>query len=127
MENMREVRKIADRYGIPVVVDAARFAENAYFIKVREKGYESKTIREIVSEMFSYADAMTMSSKKDAIVNMGGFIAMRDPNLYAQASVLNILFEGYLTMEECQQGHDAMAQGLMRERNSDTSIPGSNR
>ncbi|MCF8309331.1 MAG: tryptophanase, partial [Bacteroidales bacterium] len=70
LKNMREVRKLADKYGVKIVYDSARFAENAYFIKLREEGYGDKSIREIVSEMFSYADAMTMSSKKDAIVNM---------------------------------------------------------
>ncbi|MCX6252516.1 MAG: tryptophanase [Bacteroidetes bacterium] len=97
MENLRSVRKLADRYHKLIVFDSARFAENAYFIKIREKGYETKTIREIAREMFSYADAMTMSCKKDAIVNMGGFIGMRDPLLFEQASVFNIMFEGYIT------------------------------
>ena len=82
MENMKGVRALADEYGIPVCYDSARFAENAYFIKLREGGYQDKTIKEIVSEMFSYADMATMSSKKDAIVNMGGFIAMRDEKLW---------------------------------------------
>jgi tryptophanase len=70
MQNLREVRRLADQYKKMVVFDSARFAENAYFIKVREEGYRNKTIREIVKEMFSYADAMTMSSKKDGIVNL---------------------------------------------------------
>ncbi len=65
---MKEVKAVADRYGIPIVYDAARFAENAYFVKTREEGYQDKSIREIVREMFSIADAMTMSSKKDAIL-----------------------------------------------------------
>jgi tryptophanase len=113
MENLREVRKAADRYGIKVVFDSARFAENAYFIKTREKGYSSKTIREIVLEMFSYADAMTMSSKKDAIVNMGGFIGFREEELFRQASAFNIIFEGFITYGG-MSGRDmnALAQGL---------------
>jgi tryptophanase len=113
MENIREVRKLADRYGIKLVFDSARFAENAYFIKLREKGYEHKTIKEIVLEMYSYADVMTMSSKKDAIVNMGGFVAMRDAELFHQASVFNIMFEGYITYGG-MSGRDmnALAQGL---------------
>lgn len=113
MENMRAVRKLADKYGIMTVYDSARFAENAYFIKVREEGYADKTIREIVLEMFSYADAMTMSSKKDAIVNMGGFIAMRDKALFEQASVFNIMYEGYITYGG-MSGRDmnALSQGL---------------
>ncbi len=97
MQNLREVKQMAEKYGKMVIYDSARFAENAYFIKLREKGYENKTIKEIIKEMFSYADAMTMSSKKDAIVNMGGFIAMRDEELFRSASVYNIMFEGYVT------------------------------
>ncbi len=114
MENIREVAALSKKYGIPVVFDAARFAENAYFIKVREKGYEQHDIRDIVREMFSYGDAATMSSKKDAIVNMGGFIAMRDKALYDKASVYNIMFEGFVTYGG-MAGRDmgALAQGLM--------------
>jgi len=113
MENMRSVKTLAKKYGKMVIYDSARFAENAYFIKMREKGYENKTIKEIVSEMFSYADAMTMSSKKDAIVNMGGFIAMRNSELFRKASVFNIMFEGYITYGG-MSGRDmnALAQGL---------------
>lgn len=113
MQNIREVSTLAKKYGIPVIFDSARFAENAYFIKIREEGYADKSIREIVLEMFSYADAMTMSSKKDAIVNMGGFIAMRDEELFRQASMFNIMFEGYVTYGG-MSGRDmnALAQGL---------------
>ncbi|MDD3743614.1 MAG: tryptophanase [Lentimicrobiaceae bacterium] len=112
IENMRQVRQLADKYGIRVIYDSARFAENAYFIKIREKGYADKTIQEIVLEMFSYADAMTMSSKKDAIVNMGGFIAMREKELFDKASMFNIMFEGYITYGG-MSGRDmnALAQG----------------
>jgi tryptophanase len=113
MENLRGVRQLADKYGIMVVYDSARFAENAYFIKTREAGYENKGIREIVLEMFSYADAMTMSSKKDAIVNMGGFIGLRDKDLFDKASVFNIMYEGYITYGG-MSGRDmnALSQGL---------------
>jgi len=113
MQNIREVREIADKYGVKLIFDSARFAENAYFIKIREEGYKNKTIKEIVLEMYSYADAMTMSSKKDAIVNMGGFIAMKDENLFKEASVFNILYEGYITYGG-MSGRDmnALAQGL---------------
>ena len=97
MDNLKSVYHLAQKYGIPVIFDSARFAENAYFIKKREKGYENHSIREIVREMFSYADGMTMSSKKDAIVNMGGFIAMNSKELFQKASVFNIMFEGYIT------------------------------
>lgn len=114
LENIREVSELSKKYGIPVFFDAARFAENAFFIKTREKGYESHTIREIVGEMFSFAEGATMSSKKDAIVNMGGFIALRDQSLYDKASVFNVMFEGYNTYGG-MAGRDmgALAQGLM--------------
>ena len=113
MENLRGVRALADKYGVQVIFDSARFAENAYFIKIREKGYENKTIREIVAEMFKYADGMTMSSKKDAIVNMGGFIGLRSKELFNQASTFNIMFEGFITYGG-MSGRDmnALAQGL---------------
>ena len=113
MENMKEVKKVADKYGIPVFFDSARFAENAYFIKKREKGYGDKSIREIVKEMFSYADGMTMSSKKDAIVNMGGFIGFRHKEHFEKATMFNILFEGFINYGG-MSGRDmnALAQGL---------------
>lgn len=113
MENLRQTYRLAQQYGIPVIFDSARFAENAYFIKQREPGYENLSIREIVLEMFSFADGMTMSSKKDAIVNMGGFIALRDEDLFRKASVFNIIFEGYITYGG-MSGRDmnALAQGL---------------
>ena len=113
MENLKGVRQLADKYGVMVLFDSARFAENAYFIKTREAGYEHRSIREIVLEMFSYADAMTMSSKKDAIVNMGGFIGLRSHELFEKASVFNIMFEGYVTYGG-MSGRDmnALAQGL---------------
>jgi len=113
MQNMKKVSKVAKKYGIPVYYDSARFAENAYFIKKREKGYSDKSIREIVKEMFSYADGMTMSSKKDAIVNMGGFLGLRQKEIFDRASVFNILYEGFNTYGG-MSGRDmnALAQGL---------------
>jgi tryptophanase len=113
MQNIKDIKKVADKFKIPIVIDAARFAENAYFIKTRETAYKNKSIREIVKEMFSYADAMTMSSKKDAIVNIGGFIAMKDNELWKKASVFNIMFEGFVTYGG-MAGRDmnALAQGL---------------
>lgn len=113
MENMKAVKHLADKYSVPVCYDSARFAENAYFIKIREEGYSEKTIKEIVLEMYSYADMATMSSKKDAIVNMGGFIGMRDKGLWKKASTFNIMFEGYVTYGG-MSGRDmnALAQGL---------------
>ncbi len=97
MKNLREVHKLSTKYGIKVVFDSARFAENAWFIQQREEEYQDKSIKQIVAEMYSYADAMTMSSKKDGIVNIGGFMAMRNEDLYKQASVFNIMFEGFNT------------------------------
>ncbi len=113
MQNLKEVYSLAKEYGIKVFFDSARFAENAYFIKIREDGYQNKTIKEIVKEMYSYADGMTMSSKKDAIVNMGGFIGFRDRKLYEEASVYNIMFEGFVTYGG-MSGRDmnALVQGL---------------
>ena len=113
MKNMREVYKLAQKYGTFVFIDGARFAENAYFIKSREKDYENKSIKDIVSEMFSYSDGMTMSSKKDAIVNMGGFIGFRHELHFKNATVFNIMYEGFITYGG-MSGRDmaALAQGL---------------
>lgn len=113
MANLRGVRELADRFGVTLIFDSARFAENAYFIKTREEGYSGKTVREIVREMFSLADGMTMSSKKDAIVNMGGFIGFRDRELFRKASTFNIMFEGFVTYGG-MSGRDmnALARGL---------------
>ncbi len=97
MQNMREVKALADRYSVPLVYDAARFAENAYFIKKREEGYKDMSIADIVTEMFSYPDAVTMSSKKDGNVNIGGFIAFREKEWYDKACTFNIMFEGFIT------------------------------
>lgn len=113
MENLREVYELSKKYDIRVIFDSARFAENAYFIKTREEGYAHKSIKEIVAQMFSYADGMTMSSKKDAIVNMGGFIALREEALFKKAAQFNIIYEGYITYGG-MSGRDmnALAQGL---------------
>jgi len=120
MQNLREVKALADRYGIPVCFDSARFAENAYFIKVREEGYAHKTIKEIVAEMYKYADMTTMSSKKDGIVNMGGFIGMKSEEVFRKATVFNIMFEGYITYGG-MSGRDmnALAVGLMESTEFD--------
>lgn len=113
MECLRQVRQLADRYGKRVIFDSARFAENAYFIKTREPGYADKSIKEITREMFALADGMTMSAKKDAIVNMGGFIATRHADWYEGAKKFAIPFEGYLTYGG-MNGRDmeALAVGL---------------
>ncbi len=113
MQNLREVSALTHQYGAKLLLDSARFAENAYFIKKREEGYAEKSIKEIVKEMYSYADVMTMSSKKDAIVNMGGFIGFKERELYEKASVYNIMFEGFVTYGG-MSGRDmnALCQGL---------------
>jgi tryptophanase len=113
MANLREASGLTHKFGVKFIIDSARFAENAYFIKMREEGYADKDIREIVRDMFSYADGMTMSSKKDAIVNMGGFIGFREEDLFIQASPYNIIYEGFITYGG-MSGRDmnALAQGL---------------
>jgi tryptophanase len=113
MQNIKDVHALCKKYGALLLFDSARFAENAYFIKMREKGYENKSVKEIVREMYRHADMMTMSAKKDAIVNIGGFSAFRSEELYRKASVFNIMFEGYLTYGGLS-GRDmaAMAVGL---------------
>ncbi|HPZ93253.1 MAG TPA: tryptophanase [Bacillota bacterium] len=120
MENIREVRRIAKEHSIPVFLDAARFAENAYFIREREEGYGNKSIAEIAREMFSYADGFTMSAKKDGLVNIGGIFATRDEELYKKACQWGIVYEGFLTYGGLA-GRDleAMAQGLKEVLNED--------
>ncbi|MGI6477910.1 MAG: tyrosine phenol-lyase [Salinivirgaceae bacterium] len=94
MENMRAVRKLTKKHGIKVFYDATRCVENAYYIKEQESGFANKTIKDIVREMFSYADGCTMSGKKDCIVNMGGFLCMNDEDLFNAAKELVVVFEG---------------------------------
>jgi tryptophanase len=95
MENIRETSKLYHKYNIPFFIDCCRFAENAYFIKMREKGYKDKSILEICQEMFSYADGCTMSSKKDGMVNIGGFLALNDGEMAMEARNVLILTEGF--------------------------------
>jgi len=113
MANIRGVRDIADRYGLKVFLDAARFAENAWFIQQREEGYADKPIKDIVREMFSYSEGCTMSAKKDALVNIGGFVGLNDAKMYQEVSRLGIVYEGFPTYGGLA-GRDieAMALGL---------------
>jgi tryptophanase len=120
MQNLREVSELVHRYGSLLFIDGARFAENAWFIHTREEGYAEKSIPEITREMFSYADGMTMSSKKDGLVNIGGFIGFRDRQLFREASTYNIMFEGFITYGG-MAGRDmnALAQGLRESTTED--------
>ncbi|HBQ21317.1 MAG: tyrosine phenol-lyase [Deltaproteobacteria bacterium GWA2_38_16] len=113
MENLKAVRKIADHTQIPFFLDAARFAENAYFIKLREPGYEHKSVKEIAQEMFQLSDGCTMSAKKDGLANMGGFLGLNNRAWAQKARSLLILTEGFPTYGGLS-GRDleALAQGF---------------
>jgi len=113
MQNIKEVSRVAKQHELPFFLDACRFAENAWFIKRREQGYSDKSIPEIVREMMSYADGCTMSAKKDALVNIGGFLAVNDDKLHQDASVWAVLFEGFPTYGGLAgRDMEAMARGL---------------
>jgi tyrosine phenol-lyase len=113
MENIRAVRAVCDRHHLPLFLDACRFAENAWFIKKREPGYADRAVADIVREMFGLCDGATISAKKDGLVNIGGLLLVRDPDLMRRADELLILTEGYLTYGGLA-GRDleAMAQGF---------------
>ncbi len=113
MENIKEVSRIASEHDIPFFLDACRFAENAYFIKRREDGYEDKSIREIAKEMFGHADGFTFSAKKEGLTNIGGLIGVNDEDIHRRCENLGIVIEGFPTYGglACRE-LSAMAQGL---------------
>lgn len=114
MVNIRETKRLADRFGIPLLFDACRFAENAYLIKARDEQYRQKSILEICQEMFSYGDGCWMSAKKDGLVNIGGFIALRDERLAARCRERLVLYEGFPTYGGlARRDLEAMAIGLV--------------
>jgi len=125
MKNIRQVSKVAKKHGIPFFIDACRFAENSWFIKTREEGYENKTPKEIAREMFKHADGCTMSAKKDGMSNIGGFLALNDDELAKKCRSLTILTEGFPTyggmagydMEAVAIGlYEALDEGYLRYR-----------
>ncbi|WP_130807692.1 tryptophanase [Senegalia massiliensis] len=114
IENIKRVKEVADKYGLKIIFDSARFAENAYFIKKREKGYEDKSIKEIIKEMFSYGEGLTMSAKKDGIVNMGGMIAIKDDDKLFESVRQNVIpIEGFPTYGGLSgRDMEALSRGL---------------
>lgn len=120
MENIREVRKLCSRHGIKIILDATRAMENAHFIKIREKGYAQKSIAEILKEMCSLTDGCTMSGKKDLLVNIGGFLAINDKDVFEEARNLVVVFEGLHTYGGLAgRDMEAMARGIVESVKDD--------
>jgi tyrosine phenol-lyase len=113
IQNMREVRELTQRHGIRIILDATRAVENAWFIKVREPGYQDKCVAEILKELCSYTDGCTMSGKKDALVNIGGWLALNDREVYEEARNLVVVYEGLHTYGGLAgRDMEAMARGI---------------
>lgn len=120
IENLKALRKLTKKHGIKIFLDMTRVAENAFFIKEREKGYQKKSVKEIVKEICSLTDGATMSAKKDALVNIGGFLAMNDKNLFEEASNLVVVYEGLHTYGGLAgRDMEAMAIGIKESMNDD--------
>lgn len=120
IQNLKALRKLTDKYIIKIMHDMTRVAENAYFIKLREKGYQNKSIGEIVKEICSLTDGATMSAKKDALVNIGGFLALNDKALYEEASNIVVIYEGLHTYGGLAgRDMEAMAIGITESVNDD--------
>ncbi len=120
MRNLREVSELARAYNIPLIIDAARLSENAYFIKTREEGYADKEIKDITREMFSYCESATMSAKKDGLVNIGGLFVTRNLDIFQKANQLSILNEGFITYGgQAGRDMDALAVGLQESTQFD--------
>jgi tyrosine phenol-lyase len=113
LENIRAVRELTNKYGIKIILDATRAVENAYFIKMRERGYETRSIADILKELCSYTDGATMSGKKDLLVNIGGFLAVNDRDIFEEARNMVVVYEGLHTYGGLA-GRDleAMARGM---------------
>lgn len=120
MENLKELRRLTQKHGIKIILDMTRVAENAYFIKQREKGYANKSLRSIVKEICSYTDGATMSAKKDALVNIGGFLALNDKDAFEEASNLVVVYEGLHTYGGLAgRDMEAMAIGIEESLSDD--------
>jgi len=123
MENMREVKELCSKHHIPVMLDATRAVENAWFIQQREDGYQGKSIKQILKEICSYTDGCTMSAKKDCLVNIGGFLAMNDEHLFVEAKALCVVYEGLHTYGGLAgRDMEAIARGMRESVATDEHV-----